>query len=211
MGITARLVVASASPRRQSLLQEAGFDFVVHPADIDESRFPPHLKPPGLALYLARAKAQAVAAIYPNDVTLGADTVVALGDAWLGKPVDADDARRMLRRLGGTTHQVLTGLCLLRPADRWERSHVASSTVQMRTMSADEIESYIIGGHWRGKAGGYGIQDADLLHADPQSAEPLGADPFVTRMTGSYSNIVGLPIEALVPLLAAAGIEPLRN
>jgi len=192
----ARLILASASPRRQSLLREAGFEFIIHPADIDETLFPPHLNLPDLALYLATAKAEAVSGHYPGDVILGADTVVAHAEQWLSKPTDADDARRMLRLLSGTTHRVITGVCAIAPERKVRRAEAVISTVQMRPMSSWEIEAYIEGGEWRGKAGAYGIQDAD---------------PFVTRTTGSHTNIVGLPMETVVPLLGELGIHPMHT
>jgi septum formation protein len=188
-----RLILASASPRRQSLLREAGYAFVLHAANLDEDRYPPGLTPAQLAEYLAVAKADAVAALYPRDVTIGADTVVALGDQLLGKPTDPADARRMLARLSGTTHQVITGVAVVGPAVRFHRSLAVTSTVRMRALSPAEIDAYVAGGQWEGKAGGYGIQDPD---------------PFVTHLGGSLTNIVGLPMEAAGELLAAAGIVP---
>ena len=192
----ARLILASASPRRQSLLREAGYAFVIHAANIDEENYPPGMAPEQLAEYLAVAKANAVGEKYPNDVTIGSDTVVALGDHLLGKPTDPDDARRMLSKLSGTTHRVITGVAVVHPATRFRGSLIVTSTVQMRVMSSAEIDAYVAGGQWEGKAGGYGIQDRD---------------PFVTNMGGSLTNIVGLPMEAAGELLAAAGIFPGRG
>ena len=188
-----RLILASASPRRQSLLREAGYAYVLAPADIDEENHPAGLSPAELAAFLASAKAAVVAAQFPGDITLGADTVVALGDRQLGKPADATHAREMLRSLSGTTHQVITAVALIGPGTGFRQSALVRSTVQMRELTDDEIDRYVAGGEWRGKAGGYGIQDDD---------------PFVTRMAGSLSNIVGLPMEATAELLAAAGIVP---
>jgi septum formation protein len=189
-----RLILASASPRRRELLLSAGYDFEVHPADIDEDDHPPML-PADLAEHLAVLKARALADRFPHDVILAADTVVALGDQALGKPADANAAAAMLRLLSGTTHVVITGVAVLRPADGYERSTRVLSSVHMRLLSPDEIHSYVASNQWHGKAGGYGIQDES-------------ADPFVTRMTGSQSNIVGLPMEATAELLAAAGVVP---
>jgi nucleoside triphosphate pyrophosphatase len=193
---TPRLILASGSPRRQSLLREAGYVLVTHPADLDEETYPPGLSPPQIAEYLALAKADAIAGIYPDDVTLGADTVVALGSRLLGKPTDADDARRMLGLLSGTTHHVTTGVAAVRPATGLRKSVAVTSTVQMRRLSAAEIGAYVASGQWEGKAGGYGIQDQD---------------PFVTNMAGSLTNIVGLPMEATTELLSAAGISPTKT
>lgn len=188
-----RLVLASASPRRQSLLSEAGYDFLVDPADIDESATPADQPPTAIACLLAQAKAQAVAVRHPDAVVLGADTVVAVGPVILGKPTDRADARRILCTLSGTTHQVITGVCLIRGSDRWQRIAHAASTVQMKTISNAELEAYLDSGQWQGKAGAYGIQDDD---------------PFVLRMDGSHSNIVGLPMELTRELLAEAGVRP---
>ena len=190
-----RLILASASPRRQSLLLEAGYAYQLAPAEINEDEHPAGLTPAGLAQFLGNAKAEAVAARFPDDFTLGADTVVALGDLQLGKPGDARHAREMLRSLSGTTHEVITGVTLVGPRAGFRRSALVRSTVQMRPLTEHEIDRYVAGGEWRGKAGGYGIQDDD---------------PFVTRMAGSLSNIVGLPMEATIELLSAAGIEPRR-
>src|SRR5688500_3570851 len=105
-----RFILASASPRRQSLLRDAGYEFDIDPPDIDESAFPPGLLPSKVALHLAEVKAKAVAARHPSDVVLAADTVVAFGDQMLGKPDDAAHAKRMLQLLAGTTHIVITGV-----------------------------------------------------------------------------------------------------
>jgi septum formation protein len=187
------LILASGSPRRQQLLREAGYTFTVVPADIDEDAYPAGLLPGGIAEHLAFEKAQAVAARFRDDVVLAADTVVAFGDRPLGKPADADDARRMLRLLGGTTHLVITGVCVIRRARKLVRSSRVTSAVHMRPLSDGEVDAYVASGEWEGKAGGYGIQDDD---------------PFVTRMSGCHTNIVGLPMTHTARLLAEAGIHP---
>lgn len=188
-----RLILASASPRRRTLLAEAGFNFDVQPAQIDEENFPTVILPAELALRLAREKAAAVAAQHPDAVVIGADTVVAFGDMILNKPRDEPHAREMLTLLAGTTHIVITGVAV----QHLERSFVQAthvmSAVRMRRLSQHEIDKYLRTGEWQGKAGAYGIQDED---------------PFVTRMSGSHSNIVGLPMTATKRLLASAGIFP---
>ena len=189
------LILASASPRRQQLLAEAGYVFSVHPADIDEESYPATLLPVDLARRLAFEKARVVAERFPNDVVLAADTVVAFGDESLGKPADADDARRMLALLSGTTHVVITGVSVIRREQRIEMTRSAMSAVRMRRLEPSEIDRYVATGEWMGKAGGYGIQDHD---------------PFVTRMTGSHSNIVGLPMELTTRMLESVGIYPRR-
>ncbi len=192
-GSPLRLVLASASPRRQELLREAGFEFDVCPADIDEEAYPAGLLPADIAAQLAMEKARVVAQGMPDRLVLGADTVVAFGDLPLGKPADAYAARHMLALLAGTTHIVITGIALVRVNPPFERAARVMSAVRMRGLGHREIEAYVGGGEWRGKAGGYGIQDKD---------------PFVKQMSGSHSNIVGLPMEATRTLLASAGILP---
>jgi septum formation protein len=190
-----RLILASASPRRQALLREAGYVFEVHPADIDEENYPKSLLPSQVALNLAQRKAQAVAERgFENDVVLAADTVVAFGDQLLGKPRDAADAKAMLTLLAGTTHVVITGVAVVRKAANFERSDRVMSAVRMRQLTDNEITQYVASNDWQGKAGGYGIQDDD---------------PFVTRMAGSHTNIVGLPMELTRQLLTDADITAL--
>ena len=188
-----RLILASASPRRQQLLRDAGYDFVVHPANIDEDDHPGRILPAELAEYLAVQKAKAVALLpqFRDDVILAADTVVAFGDRSLGKPADAAEARRMLDLLSGTTHIVITGVSVIR-LQHIARSRVMSA-VRMRVLTAKEIADYVAGKQWQGKAGGYGIQDRD---------------PFVIRQAGCHTNIVGLPMPETQRLLKQAGILP---
>jgi septum formation protein len=187
------LILASSSPRRQSLLSEAGYTFTVHPADIDEENFPATLLPSDVARHLALAKAEKVSGQFPDAVILAADTVVAFGDTMLSKPKDANDARRILSLLSGTTHIVITGLAVHHRAANFARQQKVMSAVHMRAISNQELDRYIESGQWQGKAGAYGIQDPD---------------PFVTRLAGSQSNIVGLPMQQTRILLAEAGIHP---
>jgi len=188
-----RLILASASPRRQLLLREAGYHFIIHPANIDEERYPVGYLPSDFAKFLAEAKADAVAAQFPNDIILAADTVVAFGDRLLGKPRDAADAKRMLELLSGTTHIVITGVAVQRKIANFRKSARVMSAVRMRQLFPNEIARYVASNEWEGKAGGYGIQDAD---------------PFVTRVSGSHRNIVGLPMTVTIQLLSEAGIAP---
>jgi septum formation protein len=188
-----RLILASSSPRRQQLLRESGYEFVVHPANIDEEDVPINLMPIEIARYLAFEKAKPVAAQFPGDVAIAADTVVAFGDKSLGKPQTPEEAYRMLSLLSATTHIAITGVCVMRHDTGFQRTRSAMSAVRMRRLLPREIEMYVHSGEWRGKAGGYGIQDHD---------------PFVTRMAGSHSNVVGLPMELASEMLADAGIFP---
>jgi septum formation protein len=194
-GAARRLVLASASPRRQELLRDAGYEFIVHPSDIDEDDFPERILPAEIALHLARQKVRKVAKAngFANDVILAADTVVAFGDELIGKPEDVRDAKRILRLLSGTTHIVITAVALATDAATFLRTARVMSSVRMRFLSELEIERYLESGQWRGKAGAYGIQDKD---------------PFVTRIAGCHTNIVGLPMTTTKSMLAEIGIVP---
>ena len=198
-----RLILASASPRRQELLREAGYHFIVDPADIEES-FPAGMLPSDVAKHLAEQKCKVIAERYSDAVVLAADTVVAFGDMVIGKPEDAAHARRMLQLLAGTTHLVITGVAVKHIDANFERLTRVMSAVRMRLLSAREIDRYVESGDWQGKAGGYGIQDADLFPSDV----PHEQAPFVTRQAGSKTNIVGLPMEVTKQLLSEAGIGP---
>jgi septum formation protein len=191
-----RFILASASPRRQSLLRDAGYEFEIDAADIDESAYPSGMLPSKVAVHLAEAKSKAVAARHPDDVILAADTVVAFGDLLLSKPRDAADAKRMLTVLSGTTHIVITGVCVERQSTHHFKSTRVMSAVKMRSLTPGEIESYVASKQWEGKAGGYSIQDKD---------------PFVVRQSGSHTNVVGLPMSAARQLLEEAGIKPTRR
>ena len=185
-----RLLLASRSPRRADLLTRAGFTFVVVPADIDE-RLRDGEAAAAYVRRLARAKADRVARDHPAALVLGADTVVAIEDAVLGKPVDDADAAAMLRRLSDRTHTVLTGVAFV--AAHGACSEVESTRVTFRALTEEDIAGYVRSGEPAGKAGAYAIQGR--------------ASRFVTRIDGSYTNVVGLPI-ALVDRLVRAIERP---
>jgi len=185
-----RLTLASASPRRAELLRAAGIEFDVLPVDIDE-RFLPNERPEKAVARLAEAKAAAAAAGRPNDVVLGADTTVVVRERALAKPVDAEEAMRMLRLLSGRTHEVLTGVCLSHQGRRLAR--VESTRVRMAEMGESEIAWYVASGEPFDKAGGYAVQGL--------------ASRFVEAIEGSYSNVVGLPISSVYALLKELGCD----
>jgi len=185
-------VLASRSPQRVRLLQEAGFVFDCDPADVDESNVPSGLSPEQTAKYLALVKAKKVAERHPDRIVLGADTIVALNDQQLGKPEDADHARLMLSALSGTSHRVVTGVAIVAPSGGESVDHVVT-TVSMRPLLPEEVDRYIASGQWKDRAGGYGMQDDD---------------PFVSIAGGSRSNVIGLPIERTIEMLLAAGVRP---
>ncbi len=183
----ARLVLASQSPRRRELLAQLGLALEVRPAHADESVRPGE-PPRDYVLRVAREKARTV----PGDVVLAADTAVVLGDAVLGKPFDAADARRMLRALSGTTHEVLTAVVVRRTAIRLELDAVVTTKVRFAPLSDAAVDWYVGTGEPLDKAGAYAIQGAG------------GA--FVLGVEGSVSNVVGLPLAETAALLARAGL-----
>jgi septum formation protein len=194
------IVLASASPRRQELLRIAGIPFTVQPADIDESPLADE-SPRGCAERLARGKALAVSQSRPRDCVLGADTIVVVDDAILGKPRDADDAARMLRMLSGRTHAVITGVCLVSPVVSGQGSVAseadlvtASETtlVTFCELSDDEIHDYVVTGEPMDKAGAYAIQGI--------------ASRWIRRIEGDYSNVVGLPVALVYRMLRERGV-----
>ncbi len=184
------LLLASASPRRADLLAAAGFVFDVDPAEVDETPLSEE-SPTDYALRVARAKARAAAAECrkPGITVLAADTVVVSDGEILGKPVDDSDAARMLKRLSGAVHSVLTAVVLCR--DGREVSAVVETRVHLLPLSDSEITWYLATGEPEGKAGGYAIQGH--------------AARFVDWIEGSWSNVVGLPIATVYRLLKELG------
>ncbi|MFZ0817186.1 MAG: Maf family protein [Candidatus Sulfotelmatobacter sp.] len=195
------IILASASPRRQELLRNAGIQFTVKPADIDETPLAGE-SPRECAERLAREKALAVFRSEPQSCVLGADTIVVVDDVMLGKPRDAADAARMLRLLSGRTHAVITGVCLAAPvasrelpvASETENPKIASEStlVTMCALSEDEIRDYVATGDSMDKAGAYGIQGM--------------ASRWIPRIEGDYSNVVGLPVARVYAMLRERGV-----
>jgi len=182
------LILASASPRRVALLAQIGIvPDAVDPADLDETPLAGELPAPH-ALRLAAAKAAAVATRHPGARVLAADTVVAVGRRILPKAGDAAAARACLNLLSGRRHRVFTGVALI--ADGRLRTRLSSSVVVFKRLSHDEIDRYLAGGEWAGKAGGYALQGRAAV--------------FVRALSGSWSGVVGLPLFETAALLAAA-------
>ena len=185
-----RLILASASPRRRDLLRNAGFDFEVRPGQIVEEIQPGEL-PEDFARRAAREKALQIAASSPRGgLVLGADTVVVIDGQTLGKPSDPEDAARMLRLLSGRTHQVHTGICLVRAPNSIEALKHETTLVTFRKLDEEEIRQYVESGEPWDKAGGYAIQGL--------------ASKFVIRISGCYSNVVGLPVALVYEILKRA-------
>ena len=189
-----RLVLGSGSPRRSQLLRQLRIEF----EQMVSSRPEPHTTdedPRVQAVRCAHVKAQAVREQLPPSspptIVIGADTMVVVDDRILGKPADAADAKAMLRLLSGRSHTVCTGVCLLGPHPRDERTDSVATEVWMKPLTASDIETYVASGEPMDKAGSYAIQG-------------LGAR-FVERISGCYYNVVGLPLARLTAMLSEAG------
>jgi nucleoside triphosphate pyrophosphatase len=184
------LVLASASPRRLQLLHQVGVKPAdIDPAEVDETPQRREL-PPHYARRVALDKLAAVAPRHPGCFLLAADTVVAVGRRILPKPADEAEARRCLELLSGRRHRVLGAVAVQAPDGRRAEALV-TTTVIFKRLSAQEVDRYLAGGEWRGKAGGYAIQGA--------------AAAFIPRIIGSYPNVVGLPLAETCNLLAGLG------
>jgi septum formation protein len=191
-----KLVLASGSPRRLALINQAGIEpDALRPADIDETPKRGEL-PRACAVRLARAKAEAALAMVRVDdelkgaYILAADTVVAVGRRILPKAEMLDEAAQCLRLLSGRNHRVHSGICLVTPKETFRQRHV-ESRVRFKRLSDEDIEAYLASGEWRGKAGGYAAQGI--------------AGSFLVKIVGSFSNIVGLPLYETMALLGGEG------
>jgi septum formation protein len=195
-GLKPKLVLASASPRRLTLLGQVGIEpDALRPSSIDEQPFKGEM-PRALVTRLARSKAETARDQIANDkdiadaYVLAADTVVAVGRRILMKPRFVEEELATLQLLSGRNHRVLTGLCLITPDDRL-RLKIIDTRVRFKRLGKEEIEAYIASREWRGKAGGYAIQGF--------------AGTFVIKLVGSYSNVVGLPLYETAALLDGEG------
>lgn len=192
-----QFILASASPRRQSLLQDAGYRFEVIPSAVDEEAFEADgLDAETLCNRLALAKARDVAQRFPDTLVLGADTVVDLDGEIIGKPDNAAHAEQITRKLFGKPHNVITGIALTCIAKGIEIVETETTIVYPRPLTEQQIADHIASGNWHGKAGAYGIQET--------------GDEFIERIEGSFTNVIGLPMEQIQRLLETVGICPLR-
>jgi len=186
-----KLILASSSPRRAEILANAGLPFSVLSSAVDESPHPAEA-PSALVQRLANAKADLVAAraVGPA-IIIGADTAVLLDDKIIGKPSSPEDARQMLRQLSGRTHSVLTGVALIRLPDGERRQFIESTLVHFRSITEEEISSYLATGEPYDKAGAYAIQGR--------------AGRYIPRIEGCYFNVVGLPLSRVLSELRTLG------
>lgn len=193
-----RLILASTSPRRADLLRESGISFRVEAPQVEEwsAQDFPEIQPGELARGNARRKARAVAERHPGQPVLAADTIVVCEGRVLGKPADEEVARQMLAWLSGRTHEVVTAVVLVLSDGKKIRESVVRTRVKFRELAATEVESYVREIDVLDKAGGYALQD--------------GGDRLVERVEGSRSNVIGLPMETVLPwceeLVAETGV-----
>jgi septum formation protein len=180
MSRPASFILASASPRRKQLLEKAGYRFDVVPSRVDEEAFD--------AKGMDCTEALDVAAAYPERLVMGADTVVDLDGRLIGKPADAADAEAITRQLFSRPHKVITGLALVWMSRGIEIAETDTTIVYPRMLNEAQIAEHIAGGSWEGKAGAYAIQET--------------GDRFVERIEGSFTNVMGLPMERVEKLLA---------
>lgn len=190
-----RLILASASPRRLSLMREYGYVVEVVQPPLREPNDAAHPLPPAQqAEALSYFKARSVNALFESGWILAGDTIVSLHGRVFGKPIDRDDARRILSTLAGTTHKVITGVTLLDASTGRRLIRHEVTAVTMTALTGDELDAYLASDAWQGKAGAYGIQDR--------------GDAFIDRIDGSFTNVVGFPMELVGRLLGAWGFEP---
>ncbi len=190
------LILASRSPRRSYLLEQAGLVFTIRPSDIDESALPV-CAPGPYARQLAEIKTADIAAKHPDCWVIGADTIVVIDGDILGKPDSMGAARRMLRQLSGQTHQVITGFAIFCEAETHRYSDTISTEVTFKALSDEEIEWYIQTNEPFDKAGAYAIQ---------------GIGTFLVRsIHGSYTNVVGLPVCEVIEHLIGEGVVKIQG
>lgn len=186
-----RLILASKSPRRRFLLEQAGLVFDIIPSDFDESSIPIST-PQDYVCRLAKAKAEDISEKYPNRWVIGADTIVVIDGKVLGKPRSKSQAREMIMQLSGNRHHVFTGFCICHKDRQRMYTDLAKSDVEFKSLTDDEIEWYTNTDEPYDKAGGYAIQG-------------LGA-MLVKNIYGSYTNVVGLPVCEVMDFLIKEGI-----
>ncbi|MCX8052270.1 MAG: Maf family protein [Armatimonadetes bacterium] len=188
-----RVILASASPRRHELLRLIFPSFEVIPSNFDENLVPKELEPAKHVVYSAEMKAREVASSNPDSLVIGADTIVVINGEIMGKPLDEQDAARMLRSLSGRTHQVYTGIAAA--ANNTIHSDLECTDVTFREVPDELISRYIATGEPMDKAGAYAIQGKGSV--------------LITGIKGCYFNVVGLPVFKLSQLLEKFGIEPM--
>jgi len=190
-----QIILASTSPRRKMLLEQLGLQFTVMPSMAAEE-IDPQLSPQELVVQLSYQKARAVADKFPGGyLVIGADTIVVLDNQILGKPKDPEEVEETLTRLSGKSHQVMTGVTVIRTKDQMIRKHCEVTQVKFRPLGKEEIVNYIQSKEPLDKAGAYGIQGKGAI--------------FVEKIEGCYFNVVGLPLQKLTSILSDLGLRVL--
>ncbi|MBP9718856.1 MAG: septum formation inhibitor Maf [Candidatus Levybacteria bacterium] len=189
-----QIILASQSPRRKKLLEQIGLSFTTVPSNIEE-KLNPRLKPKGQAEELSLEKAQTVAIKYPDAIIIAADTIIDSKGEILGKPRNMDDARRMIKKLQGKTHSVITGFTLL--DNKLKKTHTDSveTKVTFRKLGDAEIKTYLKIEKPMDKAGGYGVQGIGAV--------------LLEHIDGDFYNVVGLPLSKIIPSLKKFGVNVL--
>jgi septum formation protein len=192
---TSQFILASASPRRRDLLRKAGYCFEIVPSGVNESEYDINeISSEEHTKILALAKARDVAVRFPNAIVMGSDTVVDLDGEIIGKPDDVAHAEEIIRKLFSKPHIVITGLAMVCIEKNIEIVEADTTVVYPRKLTEAQIADHIINGQWQGKAGAYGIQET--------------GDEFVDHIDGSFTNVMGLPMERTEHLLGRVGILP---
>lgn len=191
-----RFILASASPRRAEILSTLGLDFAVRAIETDEGQLPGE-SPQQYVMRAALAKAEAVVVELQQGIVIGADTAVVIDGHPLGKPVDDDDARRMLGAIRGRWHAVMTGVAVIDARSRLRAVEYEKTLVRFRDVTDSEIDEYVESGEPADKAGAYAIQGRGML--------------FVTEIAGNYQNVVGLPVPLLERLIRQIGAQLYRE
>jgi len=192
--LRAPLILASASPRRKTLLEQAGYKFEVISPNVDEeAHLSESIGPQEYTKLLAREKALAAARLRPDAIVIGSDTIVYAEGQIIGKAIDHAHAREIIELLFAKPHDVITGLAVIKMDENIELIDSATTKVYPRMMTHEQIEQHICSGNWEGKAGAYGIQET--------------GDEFVERIEGSYTNVMGFPMELVEQLLAKFSIN----
>jgi len=183
-----KIILASKSPRRRQILKDAGYEVTVVEPDASEGILKGERDPHKITILLARRKAESVRKKVKDGIILGADTVTFYNGEVIGKPTDENDAVRILKKLSGTTHSVVTGICIIDAKSGKTLCGSAQTIVTMRNVSEEDILRYVKSGKSAGACGAYKLQERD--------------DQFVQQIKGSYTNVVGLPLELLTDMLA---------
>lgn len=191
-----RLILGSSSPARRYLLEKAGYEFEVMPANIDEPTHAGYPSPRHLVQHIAWLKGAAVAPQVAAGIVLSADTVAWLDGTVLAKPEDEFDARRILRLLGGQVHELWTGVCLWRRPDDVQLAWQERTLVHFKALSDEELDGYIASRQWENNAGGYAIKE--------------DGDPYIRIVEGSLTNVIGLPMESTLLRLSQLASLPAR-